>query len=60
MLNPDFNIDKLKIGNKSVIMKENEFDLIHLAIKSRLNKEIKELKKLYQASIEGAIIYLIL
>ena len=53
MLNPDFNIDKLKIGNKSVIMKENEFDMIHLAIKSRLNKEIKELKKLYQASIDG-------
>jgi len=40
-------------SNKSVIMKENEFDLIHLAIKSRLNKEVKELKKLYQASIDG-------
>ena len=37
----------------TVIMKENEFDMIHLAIKSRLNKEIKELKKLYQASIDG-------
>jgi hypothetical protein len=34
-------------------MKENEFDLIHLAIKSRLNKEVKELKKLYQATIDG-------
>ena len=53
MLNPNFNINKLKIGNKSVIMKENEFDLIHLAIKSRLNKEVKELKKLYQATIDG-------
>ena len=41
ILNPDFNINKLKIGNKSVIMKENEFDFIHLAIKSRLNKEVK-------------------
>ena len=39
--------------NKSVIMKENEFKLINDAIKSRLNKEIKELKKLYQASIDG-------
>ena len=45
MLNPNFNINRIKIGNKSVIMKENEFDLIHLAIKSRLNKEVKELKK---------------
>ena len=52
-LNPDFNINKLKIGNKSVIMKESEFDFIHLAIKSRLNKEVKELKKLYQATIDG-------
>ena len=53
MLNPNFNINRIKIGNKSVIMKENEFDLIHLAIKSRLNKEVKELKKLYQATIDG-------
>ena len=34
-------------------MKENEFNLINLAIKSRLNKDIKELKKLYQATIDG-------
>ena len=53
ILNPDFNINRIKIGNKSVIMKENEFDLIYLAIKSRLNKEVKELKKLYQATIDG-------
>ena len=53
ILNPEFNINRIKIGNKSVIMKENEFDLIHLAIKSRLNKEVKELKKLYQATIDG-------
>ena len=53
MLNPDFNINRIKIGNKSVIMKENEFDMVHLAIKSRLNKEVKELKKLYQATIDG-------
>ena len=46
ILNPDFNINRIKIGNKSVIMKE-------LAIKSRLNKEVKELKKLYQATIDG-------
>ena len=49
----NFNINKIKMGNKSVIMKENEFDMIHLAIKSRLNKEVKKLKKLYQATIDG-------
>ena len=53
MLNPDFNINKIKIGNKSVIMNESEFDMIHLAIKSRMNKEVNEIKKLYQASIDG-------
>ena len=53
MLNPDFNINKIKVGNKSVIMNENEFDMVHLAIKSRMNKEVKELKKLYQATIDG-------
>ena len=45
--------NKYLFNNKSVIMKDNEFDLINLAIKSRLNKEIKELKKLYQATIDG-------
>ena len=34
-------------------MKEKEFDLIHSAIKERLNKEVKELIKLYQATIDG-------
>ena len=53
LLNPDFNINRIKVGNKSVIMNENEFDMVHLAIKSRMNKEVKELKKLYQATIDG-------
>ena len=44
---------KKRIENLENEMKENEFDLIHLAIKSRLNKEVKELKKLYQATIDG-------
>ena len=34
-------------------MKVNEINLINSAIKSRLKKEIKELKKLYQATIDG-------
>ena len=41
------------IMKKSVILKENEFNMIESAIKNRLNKEIKEIKKLYQASIDG-------
>ena len=53
VLNPCLNINKLKIDNKSVIMNENEVDFIHLAIKEWLNKEVKGLKKLYQATIDG-------
>ena len=47
------NINKHIFNNNSFIMKQNEFDLISFAIKSRLNKNIKELKKLYQATIDG-------
>ena len=39
--------------NKSAIMKENEFDFIRRELKNSLNKEVKELKKLYQARIDG-------
>ena len=39
--------------NDSVIMKENDFELINFALKSRMNKNVKELRKLYQASIDG-------
>ena len=52
VLNPEFNLNKLKIGNKSVIMNENEYNLIRLAIKSRIG-DFKGLKKLYQATIDG-------
>ena len=48
MMNPNNNIRKLKIDYKSSIIKENEFDIINLAIKIRLNEEVKELIKLYQ------------
>ena len=51
--NENININQYIFKNESVIMKKNEFDLIHLAIKSRMNKTVKELKKLYQASIDG-------
>ena len=52
-INKKFQEDKIIINSKSVIMRENEFNLINLAVKSRLNKDIKELKKLYQATIDG-------
>ena len=41
------------IYDNSVIIKPNEFDMINKAIKIRINKEIKEIKKLYQASKDG-------
>jgi len=51
--NESLNIKKHIFNNNSVIMNSKEFDLIHLAIKSRLDKEVKELKKLYQATKDG-------
>ena len=47
------NCSKHIFNNNSVIMKENDFDMISFAIKSRLNKNIKDIKKLYQATIDG-------
>ena len=44
---------KLKIDYISATVKENEFDMINLDIKIRLNKGVKELIKLYQATING-------
>ena len=39
--------------NSTIIKTKDEFDLIYLALKERMNKEIKELKKLYQATTDG-------
>ena len=39
--------------NKSVIMKDNEFELIRKEIEKKMNLKVKELKKLYQASFDG-------
>ena len=38
---------------KSVIMRENEKDIIFKEIENKMNKRIKEIKKLYQATIDG-------
>ena len=55
-----FNKDlfSLKINNvsnpiDSTIMEKKELDMIYSAIKERMNKEIKEIKKLYQATKDG-------
>ena len=53
IFNESVKINRHIFNNNSTILQNNEFDLIHLAIKSRLNKEVKELKKLYQATIDG-------
>jgi len=39
--------------NNSMIIKPNEFEFIKLYIKKNMNKEIKEIKKLYQATVDG-------
>ena len=39
--------------NKSVIMKDNEKNFIFTKIESNMCKKIKEIKKLYQATIDG-------
>ena len=38
----------------SMIIKEEEFDFIFSEIKKKLNKDIKGIKKIYQATIDGA------
>ena len=40
-------------SNKSVIMQDNEFELIRKEIERKMNLKVKELKKLYQASFDG-------
>ena len=50
----EININKyITYNDKSVIMKEDEFNFINQALISRFNKEVKELKKLYQATVNG-------
>ena len=39
--------------NESIIMNENEKNIIFPEIEKKMNKKIKELKKLYQATIDG-------
>ena len=39
--------------NQSIIMKRDENDMIFSEIQNKMNKPIKEIKKLYQATIDG-------
>ena len=48
----ELNISKA-IKNSVIINNVKEFNIIILAIKSSINKEIKEIKKLYQTTIDG-------
>ena len=47
------NKNNNSISIDSVIMEKNEFDMINSAIKQKMNKEIKEIKKLYQSTKDG-------
>ena len=47
------NLNQIKNSINSAIMGKNEFDLIYNAIKERKKAEIKEIKKLYQATVDG-------
>ena len=50
----EININKYTTYNdKSVIMKEEELNFINQALKFRINKEVKEIRKLYQATVHG-------
>ena len=50
----EININRYtKFNEKSVIMKEDEFNFIKPVIEVKINKRIKELKKLYQATVDG-------
>ena len=52
-INNNMNNKILKVSIDSRIMERDEFDMIYPEIKKRMNKEIKEIKKLYQATVDG-------
>ena len=52
-INNNINNKILKVSIDSRIMERDEFDMIYPEIKKRMNKEIKEIKKLYQATVDG-------
>ena len=52
-INNNINDKILKVSIDSRIMERDEFDMIYPEIKKRMNKEIKEIKKLYQATVDG-------
>ena len=45
--------NNISISIDSTIMEKNEFDMIYIAIKKRMNKDIKGIKKIYQATKDG-------
>ena len=53
IINIKKNNSSNSIDFNSAIIEKNEFDMIHNAIKEKMNKKIKELKKIYQATRDG-------
>ena len=51
-INKIVNINEIKNSINSSIMEKDEFDIIYPEIKDRINKEIKEINKLYQAKTD--------
>ena len=49
----DNEISKINDFNQSIIMKRDENNMIFSEIQNKMNKPIKEIKKLYQATIDG-------
>ena len=45
--------ENIKLLDKSVIMKCDEKEMLYKEIENKMNKPIKEIKKLYQATIDG-------
>ena len=49
----EYMIQKFPDFNQSVVMEKNENIMIFNEIQNKMNKPIKEIKKLYQATIDG-------
>ena len=45
--------ENIKLVDKSVIIKNGEKDMLYKEIENKMNKQIKEIKKLYQATRDG-------
>ena len=51
--NLEDRLNKYNLIDSTIIESKSEFDIIESAIKQRMNKQIKGIKKIYQATIDG-------